>query len=124
MITIRMNTNRLKMTVEGHALPEESGQWREICAGCSALTQSLMYAAAKYTGEDPDAEEMKYATYKDEPGKMLIKIYAEPEAEDGIRNIFKIYADGLELLAESHPQSVTFIRDERRIQAKEEKGHE
>ena len=124
MIRITMSTKRLKMTVEGHAMPEESGSWREICAAASALTQSMMYSAAKYTGDDPDAEEMKYAKYRGDPGNMLIKIYPEAEAEEGIRQIFKAYGDGMQLLAESHPQSVTFIRDGERIMAKEEKGHE
>ena len=47
MITITMNSKRLKLTVTGHAMPEESPQYKEICAAVSAMAQSMMYAISK-----------------------------------------------------------------------------
>lgn len=117
MITIRMNTAKLKLTIDGHATPAESGEWKEICAATSALAQALMYSLTKYNdGKDT----MKSVEYRPEAGNMMIRVFPETWAERGLRNIFKVYGDGLQLLAESHPQSVEMIRDEERIITKEE----
>lgn len=121
MITITMNSKRLKLTVTGHAMPEESTQYNEICAAVSAMAQSMMYAISKYNDGEGT---MKSTEYRDDPGDLMIRIWPETWAEREIRHIFNIYADGLELLAESHPCSVTFIRDGELILAKEENGHE
>lgn len=120
MITIRMNSKRLKLTVEGHALPEESSEYKQICSAASALAQSLAYCVSIYNGGKGT---LKSFEYKDEPGDLLIRAWPEPWAELGIRQRFENYADGLELLAKSHPQSVTFIRDGEQI-LPEEENHE
>ena len=117
MITIRMNTTKLKLTIDGHATPEESDEYRQICAGASALAQALMYAMTKYNdGKDT----MKSVEYRPDAGNLMIRVYPEPWAEMGLRSIFRAYGDGFQLLAESHPQSIEMIRDEERIIAKEE----
>ena len=121
MINITMNSKRLKLTVTGHALPEESPMCKEICAAASALAQSMMYSISRYNDGEGT---MKSTEYRDQPGDLMIRIWPETWAEREIRHIFNIYADGLELLAESHPQSVTYIKDGERIIAKEEKGNE
>ena len=117
MITITMNTTKLKLTVEGHATPEESEQYKEICAAASALTQSLAYTVSRYNGGDGT---MKSFEYRPDPGNLLLRVYAETWAEREFRHRFEIYGDGLQMLAEGHPQSVRFIRDGERIIPKEE----
>ena len=121
MINITMNSKRLKLTVTGHAMPEETPDYREVCAAASALAQSLMYSISLYNNGEGT---MKSTEYRDQPGDLMIRIWPETWAEREIRHIFNIYADGLQLLAESHPYSVTFIRDGELITAKEENGHE
>lgn len=122
MIMITMNTKRLKLEVTGHAMPEEGDEFREICAAASALAQGLMYSIINYNDGEGT---MKSIQYRDEPGDLRIKVFPETWAERAFRQRFDIYGDGLQLLAESHPQSVTFIRDgERIIATKEEQTHE
>lgn len=116
MITIRMNTARLKLTVEGHAQPEESTEYKEICSAVSALSQALAYTIARYNGGEGA---MKAFDYRNDPGNLRIKVFPEPWAERELRHRFQIYGDGMELLAQSHPQSVTMIRDEEKILTKE-----
>lgn len=110
MITITMNTERLKVTITGHATAEEGNQYKEICSAASALAQSLMYSISKFP-----ADALKSAEYRPDPGNLMIRIFPEEWAALGVRNRFKAYGDGLELLAKSHPQSVTMIRDGERI---------
>ena len=120
MITINMNTARWKLTVDGHATPEESDEYREICAAASALAQSLAYACSKYNDGEGT---MKSIEYRPVSGNLLFRVYPETWAETAFRHIFRIYGWGFRLLAESHPESVTFIQDgERAIapQAKED----
>lgn len=122
MIQIEMNTARLKLTVKGHAQPEEGEQFREACSAASALAQSLMYTVSRYNGGEGA---MKAITYKNAPGDLLIKVFPETWAERELKHRFQIYGDGLQLLAESHPEYITMIRDgERIITPKEEKGNE
>lgn len=112
MITINMNTARWKLTVEGHAQPAESEQYREICAGASALAQSLAYACTKYNEGDGT---MKSFEYRPDSGNLKIRVYPETWAESAFRHIFNNYSWGFQLLAESHPYSVTFIKDGERV---------
>lgn len=116
MITITMNTTKLKLTIEGHAMPEESDEYREICAAASALAQSLAYTVTKYNDGDGT---MKSFQYRPDAGNLLIRIFPAEWAERAFRHRFEIYGDGLQLLAESHPESVRFIRDGERVLPKE-----
>jgi len=117
MITITMNSKRLKLTAEGHALAEESADHKEICNCVGALAQGLIYTVSRY---NDGKGTMKSIEYRNEPGDLMIKVYPETWAEREIRHRFEIYADGLQMMAEAHPECVTFIRDGERIQAKEE----
>lgn len=122
MIKIEMNSARLKLTVKGHAQPEEGKQFSEACSAASALAQSLMYTVSRYNDGEGAT---KAITYKNAPGDLLIKVFPEPWAERELQHRFKIYGDGLQLLAESHPEYIEMIRDgERILPPKEEKEHE
>ena len=114
MIEITMNTARYKLTVKGHAMPEEGAQYKEICAAASALAQALAYSISKLPGDA-----MKSFEYRPDPGDLLIRAYPEDWAELVTKNRFKTYADGLELLAMSHPQSITMVLDGEKITEKE-----
>ena len=116
MITITMNTTKLKLTIEGHAMPEESDEYKEICAAASALAQSLAYTVTRYNDGEGT---MKSFQYRPEAGNLLIRIFPATWAEREFRHRFEIYGDGLQMLAESHPQSVRFIRDGERVLPKE-----
>ena len=108
MITIEVNTSRYKVTVQGHATAEENEDYRAICAGVSTLAQALAYAIGKIGG---DKSALKKMDYRPERGNTLIRVWPEAWAELGIRGIFRCYADGFELLAKSHPESVRMIWD-------------
>lgn len=114
MIEITMNTARYKLTVKGHAMPEEGEQYKEICAAASALAQALAYSITKLP-----RDAMKSFEYRPDPGDLLIRAYPEEWAELVTKNRFKTYADGLELLAMSHPQSITMVLDGEKITEKE-----
>ena len=117
MTEIRMTTTRYRMTVTGHAEEKESADYRQICAAVSALTQSLAYSISKLNDE---RGALKAFDYRGEPGDMKLKVYPEKWAEVVIRQRFRTYGDGLELLAKSHAEAVTMIRDGERIKPDEE----
>ena len=106
MIEITVNTTRYRVTVKGHAQPEESDKYKEICAAASALAQALMYSLTKLP-----RDAMKSVEYRQDPGDLLIRVFPEEWAELSVKNRLKAYADGMELLAISHPCSITMIRD-------------
>jgi len=112
MIEIMMNTQRLKMSIKGHATAEENEKYREICAAASAIAQSMVYCISKLgTAEDA----VKSIQYRPDPGDMFVLIIPEQWAESMIRHRFMNYGDGLELLAKSHPESITMIWDGEKI---------
>ena len=112
MIEIRMNTRRLKLTIKGHAMPEEGKEYSAACTAASAIAQGLAWTLAKYNG---GKGAMKAFDYKNDPGDLLIKVFPETWAERELTHRFEIYGDGLELLAKSHPQYVRMIWDEELI---------
>ena len=126
MIEIRMDTKRLKLSVKGHATPEESEKYKEICAAASALAQSLMYSISKY---DDIAKITDSIQYRGDPGDLFLLVMIDRSKtwdlerlhyEQAIMDKFMVYADGMELLAKSHPYSVTMIRDGKRIKPEED----
>lgn len=121
MITINMNTARFKLTVEGHAQPEETELYKEVCAACSAIVQALVYSITKFNHEGDALEIFKY---RDDPGNVLLKVKPSKWSESSIKRRFNEYGDGLELLALSHPYSVEFIWDGEKITPEEEKQDE
>lgn len=117
MIQIRMDTKRTKLTVKGHAMPKESDGYAEICNAVGALAQSLMYSITLYGDANKG---IKSIQYRDDPGDLLLLVIPEEWAKLVIRQRFKIYGDGMELMAKSHPQCVEMIRDGRKILPEED----
>jgi len=111
MIEIRMETKRLKMTVDGHATPEEGPEYAEICAAVSAISQSMVFALTRAK----EGTMLKSLEYRPIRGDFKVHAYAEDGMEGKLAEIFVLYGYGLELLAQSHPQSVTMIIDGRRV---------
>ena len=119
MIEINLNTASFKLTVTGHAEPDESDSYQQICAATSAIVQALAYSITKFNHEGDAMQSFKF---QDEPGNVLLKVVPEEWAENSIRRRFYEYGDGLELLALSHSCSVQMIWDgEKILQAKEER---
>ena len=117
MIEIRMDTRRLKLSVKGHAKAEESEKHKEICAAASALAQSLMYSISKY---DDVQKAVRNIQYRPDPGDLFLLVIPESWADMVLKHRFKVYGDGMELLAKSHPYSVTMIRDGKKILPEED----
>jgi hypothetical protein len=116
MIDIEVNTGRYRITVKGHALPEESEDYQAICTAVSALTQALAYSIGKCGG---DKSALKKMDYRADRGDMLIRAWPEPWAELGIRGIFRCYCDGLEMMAKVRPESVHMIWDGEEIRGED-----
>ena len=112
MIHIEMNTARFKLTAEGHAKPEESEKYKEICAAVSAIVQGLVFSISKFKGEK---DALSYYKYRDEPGNMLLKVVPEEWAEISMKRRFNYFGDALEMMATAHPGSVEFIWDGEKI---------
>lgn len=119
MIEINLNTARYKLTVTGHAQPEESKEYSAICSAVSALAQSLFYCVSKFNDGEGS---MKSVEYRGDPGDLLLRVWPEEWAESAIRHRFKNYGDGMELLAKSHPEAVSMIWDGERIVPEEAKN--
>lgn len=108
MIHIEMNTGRLKMTVKGHALPEECGEdYGKICNAVGALAQGMVYAVTRYE----EGAALDSMDYRPDSGNLMIRMKAEEGYENRLRGIWDLYGYGLELMAKSHPQSVEMIWD-------------
>ena len=108
MIQIRMDTKRLKLSINGHAMAEEGPQHKEICAAASALAQGLVFSISK-------SDAKKDIQYRPDPGDLFLLVIPEKGLDALIRIRFALYGDGMELLAKSHPQSVEMIRDGKKI---------
>ena len=111
MIKITMNTKRHKLTVKGHAMPDEGDQYREICSASGALAQALAFALTR-------AEEgrlLKSFDYRPDRGDLLILAIPEEKQDEKIEQIFTLYGYGMELLAKSHPCSVQMIWDGEKV---------
>ena len=108
MIEINVNTARFKLEIKGHAKLEETPEYREICAAVSAIAQGLAYTITKY---EKDHEAINGIDYRPEPGDLLLQVTPAAWAEAMIRKRFYAFADALELMAMSEPQSVHMIRD-------------
>lgn len=108
MIEINVNTVRFKVTVKGHALPEESEKYREICSAVSALVQGLEYTLTKF---ESDHDPFRTTEWRPTPGDTVFRVWPEEWAMRSVRKRIETYADGMELLALAHPGSVHMIRD-------------
>lgn len=106
MIRIEMNTARFKLTAEGHAQPEENAQYKEICAGVSAIVQGLVFTISKFNGKK---DALTLFKYRDDPGNMLLKVTPEEWAEISMKKRFNYFGDALEMMALAHPESIEFI---------------
>ena len=109
MIEINVNTAKFRVSVKGHAMPEESEDYRQICAAASALAQSLMYCLTKM--EEDGKSAYKSVEYRHDKGDIYIRVWPEHWAELGTKNRITDYADGMELLAMSHPESIRMLWD-------------
>ena len=116
MIEIMVNTARFRVAVKGHATPEESAQYREICSAVSALAQGMMFSLNRVNDE---GGAYKSVEYRPDPGDLMIRVYPEHWAEREARRRIDIYADGMELLAMAHSESVHMIRDGEEIRRAE-----
>lgn len=119
MIHINMSVERFTLVVKGHAEPEESEQYREICAGASMLAQGLMASIAKFQREQ---DGLRRILYRGDPGDFVMTVEPEPWAEATIRKRMRAYADGLELIAQSNPECVEMLWDG--IPVKPEEGEQ
>ena len=104
MIQIRMDTKRLKLKINGHAMAEESEKHKEICAAASALAQGLVFSISK-------SDAKKEMQYRPDSGNLFLLVMPEKGMDALIRIRFVLYADGMELMALAHPGSVHMIRD-------------
>lgn len=113
MIEINLNTARFKLEIKGHAQPEETSMFKEICASVSAIAQGLVYSVAKYESDHNAIQEMDY---RDEPGDFLWRVKPDPWAEALVRKRMYAYGDALEMMAACNPESVKMIYDGEEVQ--------
>lgn len=108
MIEINLSVEKFTLKITGHAQPDESERYREICAGASMLAQGLASSICKFQKTQNGIQAIDY---RDTPGDMLLKIRPDPWAEATVRKRMRAYGDGLELLALAEPQSVQMTWD-------------
>ena len=108
MIEITVSTKDFLVMVKGHAQPEESELYKETCSAASMLVQGLAHSLAKF--ESSQSAIMQF-DYKGDPGDMVLHVIPEKWAEAATRKRMKAYADGMELLALSNPESVRMTMD-------------
>ena len=111
MIHIELNTKRHRITVQGHAEPEESPEYRQICSAASAITQAMVYAVTRAA----EGRLLKGMDYKPDTGDLCAKLYPEDGMDEKMEEIITMYGYGLELLARSHEKSVEMVWDGEKI---------
>ena len=121
MIQINLSVENFTLKIDGHAQPEESERFREICAGASMLAQGLAHSIAKFQKQQ---DGIRHILYRGDPGDMVLAVEPEPWAEATVRKRMRAYADGMELLALSNPESVTMIWDGVPVKPEEGEGNE
>ena len=94
--------------VKGHARPEETPLNGEICASASMLVQGLAHSLAKF---EATQNAILQFDYRGDPGDMVLHVIPAKWAEAATRKRMKTYGDGMELLAQSNPESVRMIWD-------------
>ena len=108
MIEITMDTKTFTVIVKGHAQPEESDLYRITCASASMLAQGLAHSLAKFEATQKGILQFDL---RNEPGDFVLHVIPDKWAEAATRKRFRTYGDGLELLAQSNPESVKMIWD-------------
>ena len=122
MISINLSVDKFHLIVKGHAQPEESEDYREVCAGASMLAQGLAHSIAKFQKEQ---DGIRHLLYRGDPGDMLLAVEPEAWAEATVRKRMRAYGDGMELLALSNPECVEMLWDGLPVKPEEgEEGHE
>lgn len=119
MIEINLNTARFKLTVKGHAQPEEHSEYQAICSGVSAIVQGMVYCIGKY---DEEWGALKALEYRPEPGDVMVRPWPLTFAESAMRHKMNNFGDALELMAMAHPEAIHMIRDGEEIQPEEKTG--
>ena len=119
MIHINLSVERFTVVVKGHAMPDESKDYEQICAGASMLTQGLAHSIAKFQNQQNG---IRRILYRGDPGDMVLTVEPESWAEATVRKRMRAYGDGMELLAMSNPESVEMIWDG--IPVKPEEGEQ
>ena len=114
MIIINLDDRLLKLTVTGHATPEEGPDWKLVCNSVSVLAQGLVYSIAKFE-ENHDA--LLGFDYKIDPGDMIVNPSPEEWARATIRKRMQIYGDGLQLVAENFPEYCRMTWNDMEIKA-------
>ena len=108
MIEITLSTKDFTVIVKGHALPEETPLNKEICASASMLVQGLAHSLAKF---EYSQNGILQFDYRGDPGDLMLHVIPAKWAEAATRKRMRTYADGMELLARSNPESVRMIWD-------------
>ena len=117
MIDINLSIEHFTLEIRGHAQPEETEQYKEICSGCSMLAQGMAYSITKFQKKQNGIRAIEY---RGNPGDMLLKVQPDPWAEATVRKRMRAYGDGLELMAKSHPESVRMAWDGIRVEPEKE----
>ncbi len=104
MTTIRMSWKALELKAEGHAGGGDYGQ-DIICAGVSAIIQSLAQYLLRYS-------HTMWPVIRLEPGSSYIRGRPIPGARKRTREAFRQAMDGLQMIADQHPQNVKIIEEE------------
>ena len=116
MIEITLSTKDFLVMVKGHAQPKESEMYRETCSAASMLVQGMAHSIAKLENTQ---DAILQFDYRGDPGDMMMHIIPKDWAKAAVRKRMRIYADGMELLAMSNPESVKMIWDGKPVKPEE-----
>jgi len=100
MTEIRYDRNDMRMTIRGHAEGGKAGE-DVVCAGISALTQTLVRALRDMQTEKDGKLEYKL----DKPGEMEIHFIPVPWVRITSGHLFDFVALGLRTIAENYPEN-------------------
>ena len=97
-----------ELILSGHAEQTEPDGTNVVCAGISAISQTLWENLQREEEEGQIRAEGEMET----PGEMKIKAWTTAENRDAIRNMFRYTVTGLEAIQRSYPGNIT-IEEER-----------
>ena len=70
MIIIDLSVEKFQLIIKGHAQPEETEDYFQVCAGASMLAQGLAHSIAKFQKQQ---DGIKRILYRGDPGDMVLK---------------------------------------------------
>jgi len=107
-VIYRDRQDRQELILSGHAERADPEGANVVCAGISAICQTLWENLQR----EEESGQIRAEGKMDTPGEMTLTAWTTPENRDAIRNMYQFTINGLEAIQRSYPGNL-IIEEER-----------